>query len=107
VFAKTEILSHLRAGVPAAQLARGTLLSVVQRVLEMDPLGGEVVVTGGVVAHNPTIARLLAEKLGREVQVAPHAQFSGAEGAALLARSAPAATGGEGDSSKKGDRDDV
>jgi len=90
VFAKTEILSHLRAGVPVEQVARGALLSVVQRILEMDPLGGEVVATGGVVAHNPTVARLLAEKLGREVQVAPHAQFSGAEGAALLARDEPA-----------------
>jgi predicted CoA-substrate-specific enzyme activase len=86
VFAKTEILSHLRAGVPAAQLARGTLLAVVQRVLEMDPLAGEVVLTGGVVAHNPTIAQLVSEKLGREVQVAPHPQFTGALGAALLAR---------------------
>jgi len=85
VFAKTEILSHLRAGVPAAQLARGTLLAVVQRVLEMDPLAGEVVLTGGVVAHNPTIAQLVSEKLGREVQVAPHPQFTGALGAALLA----------------------
>jgi activator of 2-hydroxyglutaryl-CoA dehydratase len=83
VFAKTEILSHLRAGVPAAQLARGTLLAVVQRVLEMDPLAGEVVLTGGVVAHNPTIAPLVSEKLGREV--APHPQFTGALGAALLA----------------------
>ena len=85
VFAKTEILSHLRAGVPAAQLARGTLLAVVQRVLEMDPLAGEVVLTGGVVAHNPTIAQLVKEKLGREVLVAPHPQFTGALGAALLA----------------------
>jgi predicted CoA-substrate-specific enzyme activase len=85
VFAKTEILSHLRAGVPVAALARGVLAAVVQRVVEMDPLAGEVVLTGGVVAHNPTIARLLAEKLGREVLVAPHPQFAGALGAALLA----------------------
>jgi (R)-2-hydroxyacyl-CoA dehydratese activating ATPase len=92
VFAKTEILGHLRAGVPVALLARGALCSVVERILEMDPLAGEVAVTGGVVAHNPTVARLLAEKLGREVQVVPHAQFSGAEGAALLALRAPAGT---------------
>jgi (R)-2-hydroxyacyl-CoA dehydratese activating ATPase len=85
VFAKTEILHHLRDGVPVARLARGTLLSVVQRVLEMDPLAGEVVLTGGVVAHNPTVAALLAERLGRAVQVAPDPQLVGALGAALLA----------------------
>jgi activator of 2-hydroxyglutaryl-CoA dehydratase len=51
----------------------------------MDVLDGEVVLTGGVVAHNPTVARLLSEKLGREVLVPPHPQFTGAFGAALLA----------------------
>jgi activator of 2-hydroxyglutaryl-CoA dehydratase len=52
----------------------------------MAPLDGEVVVTGGVVAHNPTIAELLAEKLGHPVIVPPHAQHTGALGAALIAR---------------------
>jgi predicted CoA-substrate-specific enzyme activase len=97
VFAKTEILSHLRAGVPVAQLARGALLAVVQRVVEMDPLAGEVVLTGGVVAHNPTLAVLLGERIGREVLVAPHPQFTGAHGAALQ--------GLNGAGAEKGDRD--
>ncbi len=85
VFAKTEILSHLRQGVPVESIVRGAFQSVVLRVTEMAPLTGKVLLTGGVVAHNPAIADLLAERVGREVLVAPHPQFTGALGAALLA----------------------
>ena len=87
VFAKTEILSHLRAGVPVAEIVRGAFQSVIQRVVEMHPLDqGKVVLTGGVVAHNPTVAQLLRERLGREVVVPPLPQLTGALGAALIAR---------------------
>jgi len=85
VFASTEILSHLRRGEPLADLIRGAFASVVSRVLEMDRLDGEIVLTGGVVAHNPTIAEIFAERLGGEVEVPPHPQFTGALGAALTA----------------------
>ena len=85
VFAKTEILAHLRRGVDVASLVRGAFLSVINRVTEMDPLEGEVVLSGGVVAHNPIIAEILAEQLGRPVLVPPHPQFAGALGAALTA----------------------
>jgi activator of 2-hydroxyglutaryl-CoA dehydratase len=51
----------------------------------MDQLHGEVVLTGGVVAHNPTTAEIFAEMLGGEVKVPPHPQFTGALGAALTA----------------------
>jgi predicted CoA-substrate-specific enzyme activase len=86
VFAKTEILAHLRAGVPVAEIVRGAFHSVVARVMEMAPLDGEVVLTGGVVAHNPTVAEILSAKLGRPVRVPPQPQFTGALGAALSAR---------------------
>lgn len=85
VFASTEILSHLRRGEPLADLVRGAFASVVNRVAEMDRLDGEVVLTGGVVAHNPTTAEIFADKLGGEVKVPPHPQFTGALGAALTA----------------------
>jgi predicted CoA-substrate-specific enzyme activase len=85
VFASTEILSHLRRGEPLADLVRGAFESVVNRVAEMDRLDGEVVLTGGVVAHNPTTAEIFADKLGGEVKVPPHPQFTGALGAALTA----------------------
>jgi predicted CoA-substrate-specific enzyme activase len=85
VFAKTEILAHLRQGAPVEGIVRGAFVSVINRVVEMDPLEGEVVLTGGVVAHNPAIADIFSEKLGRGVEVPPHPQFTGALGAALAA----------------------
>jgi len=85
VFASTEILSHLRRGEPLADLIRGAFASVVNRVAEMDHLSGEVVLTGGVVAHNPTTAEIFTDKVGGEVKVPPHPQFTGALGAALTA----------------------
>ncbi|UCG50761.1 MAG: ATPase [Candidatus Latescibacterota bacterium] len=85
VFAKTEILAHLRRGVDVAEIVRGAFMSVIQRVVEMDPLDTEVVLTGGVVAYNPIIAEIFSEKIGRRVEVPPHPQFTGALGAALIA----------------------
>ena len=90
VFAKTEILAHLRRGVPVSEIVRGAFQSVVSRVVEMSPLAGCVVMSGGVVAHNPVIATILSEHLGTPVEVAPHPQFTAALGAALAAsRSSP------------------
>jgi activator of 2-hydroxyglutaryl-CoA dehydratase len=51
----------------------------------MDPLEGEVVLTGGVVAHNPVIVDMFSEQLGRAVLVPPEPQLTGALGAALYA----------------------
>jgi (R)-2-hydroxyacyl-CoA dehydratese activating ATPase len=96
VFAKTEILAHLRRGVPVGAIVRGAFASVVARVVEMDPLQGEVVLTGGVVAHNPTVAALLQERLGRAVVVPPNPQLAGALGAALIARNGIGSSAQEG-----------
>ena len=85
VFAKTEILAHLRRGTPVADIVRGAFVAVVKRVVEMDRLAGTVLLTGGVVAHNPTVADLLSEQIGLPVQVPPFPQHTGALGAALLA----------------------
>jgi predicted CoA-substrate-specific enzyme activase len=86
VFAKTEILAHLRKGEPVAPIVRGAFVSVVHRVTEMAPLDEEVVLTGGVVAHNPTIAEILEQEIGRKVTVPEYPQFTGALGAALIAK---------------------
>jgi predicted CoA-substrate-specific enzyme activase len=85
VFAKTEILSHLRVGAPVGAIVRGAFSSVVSRVLEMDPLDGDVVMSGGVAAFNPVIVEILSERLGRPVTVSPDPQFAGALGAAIAA----------------------
>jgi predicted CoA-substrate-specific enzyme activase len=86
VFAKTEILAMLRRGVPVAAIVRGAFGSVINRIVEMDVFENDVVLTGGVVAYNPTLGDILSERLGRRVSIPHHAQFTGALGAALLAR---------------------
>ena len=85
VFAKTELLKLIAAGTPLPEIVKAGFRSVVKRILEMDPLDGPVVMTGGVVAHNPIIVQLVGVALGREVFVPDHPQFTGALGAALIA----------------------
>ena len=85
VFTKTEILAHLRAGEKVPDIVAGLVDSVVKRIIEMDPLAGEVVISGGVVAHNPVLADMLATHLKHPVHILPNAQLAGAIGAALLA----------------------
>jgi predicted CoA-substrate-specific enzyme activase len=85
VFTKTEILAHLRAGEKVPEIVAGLIESVVKRIVEMDPLSGEVVISGGVVAHNPILAEMLSKHLGHPVHILPGAQLAGAFGAALLA----------------------
>ena len=85
VFTKTEILAHIRAGEKVPEIVAGLIESVVKRIVEMDPLAGEVVISGGVVAHNPILADMLAKHLGHPVHILPNAQLAGAFGAALLA----------------------
>ena len=86
VFAKTELLRLIAQGTPLPEILKAAFRSVVKRILEMDPLAGQVVMTGGVVAHNPIIVDLISEALGRRVLVPDHPQHTGALGAALIAR---------------------
>jgi len=85
VFAATEVLEKIRAGVAVADIVRGAFNSVVKRIVEMDRVDGLLVATGGVVAHNPFLGRLLGESFGVEAHIAPDAQYTGAFGAALFA----------------------
>jgi predicted CoA-substrate-specific enzyme activase len=86
VFAKTELLKLIAAGTPLPEIVRAAFRSVAKRILEMDPLTGDVVMTGGVVAHNPVIVELISAALGRPVLVPEYPQYTGALGAALLAQ---------------------
>jgi len=86
VFAKTELLALIAQGTPLPEMAKAAFRSVAKRILEMDPLAGQVVMTGGVVAHNPIIVELVSDALGRRVLVPDHPQYTGALGAALIAR---------------------
>ncbi len=84
VFAKTELLRLIAQGTALPEIIKAAFRSVVKRIVEMDPLSGQVVMTGGVVAHNPIIVELLSETLGRNVLVPDHPQYTGALGAALI-----------------------
>lgn len=85
VFAATEVLEKIRAGQRVEDIVKGAFRSVVKRVMEMDLVQGDLVMTGGVVANNPIVARLVEEQFGRRVEVPPEPQFMGAFGAALFA----------------------
>jgi predicted CoA-substrate-specific enzyme activase len=85
VFASTEILEKIRSGESKENMLRGAYASVVERVVEMEALTGDVVVTGGVVEFNRIVVDILKERLKVNVLVPPRPQLIGAFGAALLA----------------------
>ena len=85
VFAATEILAKIRAGEQVEDIVKGAFRSVVKRIVEMDTLCGTLVMTGGVVAHNPYLATLAEQSFDTQAHVPPEPQFIGAFGAALFA----------------------
>ncbi|MBW2370314.1 MAG: ATPase [Deltaproteobacteria bacterium] len=85
VFSATEVLEHIRSGKKVADIIKGLYFSVIRRVLEMDVLTDAVVMTGGVVAHNPFLVQMAETEIGQSVQVPEFPQFTGAIGAALYA----------------------
>lgn len=86
VFAATEILEKIRAGEKVEDIVKGAFRSVARRVFEMDSIGDTLVLTGGVVAHNPILIRLIEESFAVESVVPPNPQYVGAFGAALFAK---------------------
>ena len=85
VFTATEILAKIRAGEKVEDIVKGAFRSVVKRMLEMDTVDGALVMTGGVVAHNPFLVKLVGEAFGMPVLLPPDPQYVGAFGAALIA----------------------
>jgi len=85
VFAATEILAKIRAGEEVEDIVKGAFRSVVKRIVEMDTVDGALVMTGGVVAHNPCLVELIEEAFATAALVPPDPQYVGAFGAALLA----------------------
>ena len=90
VFSATEVLEKIRQGKKVPDIIKGLFLSVIKRVLEMDSLTENTVMTGGVVAHNPFLAEMTGELLGRKPLVPEYPQLTGAVGAALYAIEAKA-----------------
>ncbi|MBI5442685.1 MAG: ATPase [Deltaproteobacteria bacterium] len=85
VFSATEVIKLIREGEDPENICRGIFNAVVARVVEMGPLGGSIVLTGGVVAAFPIVAQLLGARAGAKVEIPPFPQFVGAYGAALIA----------------------
>lgn len=85
VFSATEVLENIRHGKRIEDIIKGLFYSVVKRVLEMDSLTEDVVMTGGVVAHNPFLVAMTEEIIGRRILVPEFPQLTGAIGAALYA----------------------
>ncbi len=85
VFSGTEVLENIRNGKKVADIVKGLFFSVIKRVMEMDSLTENVVMTGGVVAHNPFLVSMTQEIIGRKILVPEYPQLTGAIGAALYA----------------------
>ncbi|MBW1788162.1 MAG: ATPase [Deltaproteobacteria bacterium] len=94
VFSGTEVLEKIRQGKQVPDIVKGLFFSVIKRVLEMDSLTDRVVMTGGVVAHNPYLVRMVREMTEREVLVPEFPQFTGAVGGALFAMAQEASGNG-------------
>lgn len=90
VFTATEVLDRIRGGERVEDIVRGLFNSVAKRILEMERLSGRVIISGGVVAHNPIVAEIISERAGVKVEIAPHPQEMGSFGAALFAAEAQA-----------------
>lgn len=85
VFSATEVLEHIRHGKKLPDIIKGVFFSVVKRIIEMDSFTENVVMTGGVVAHNPYLVTMMEEMIDRHIMVPDYPQLSGAIGAALYA----------------------
>lgn len=85
VFSATEVLEYIRHGKKIEDIIKGLFLSVIKRVLEMDSLTDKVVMTGGVVAHNPYLVEMAQQQIGRSILVPEYPQLTGAIGGALYA----------------------
>jgi len=86
VFASTEILTRIKEGAKVEDMIKSAFESVAKRVIEMDTLEGAVVITGGVVAYNNIILKILEKHVGKEILTPSDPQLNGAIGAALFAK---------------------
>lgn len=90
VFAESEVINHVSQGAAAADIMHGAMRSLVKRSVQlmkrvqMEP---EFTLVGGIMRF-PTMVRVMREELGGNANVPPEplGQFTGAIGAAILAR---------------------
>jgi predicted CoA-substrate-specific enzyme activase len=88
VFAESEVISQIAAGMPKDIIIAGIHEAIAARVsgmVQRIAVRDQVVMTGGV-ALNAGVAQMLQEKLKHQILVLPEAQIVGAIGAALTAQ---------------------
>lgn len=87
VFAESEVISQLAAGVPVPDVVAGICASAASRVAVLARRAGikEQVCMSGGVAQNGGVRRALEQALGVSVAWSSQAQLAGALGAALYA----------------------
>ena len=88
VFAESEVISLIAKGETRENIIAGIHEAIASRVSAMASrigLAAPVMMTGGV-ARNIGVVRALEKVLGMPVVVSPHAQVTGAIGAAAIAR---------------------
>jgi predicted CoA-substrate-specific enzyme activase len=84
VFTATEILTKIREGKSKENIIRGVFSSVAKRIVELDPLESELVMTGGVIAYNDILIEIMGKMIGKKISIPPDPQLIGAYGAALF-----------------------
>jgi (R)-2-hydroxyacyl-CoA dehydratese activating ATPase len=90
VFAESEVINHVSSGAEPADIMHGAMSSLVQRSVQlmkrvkMEP---EFTLVGGIMRF-PTMIRVMQQQLGASVNVPaePLVQYTGAIGAAVLAK---------------------
>ena len=90
VFAESEVINQLSLGSAPADIMHGAVASLVDRSVQLMKrvqMQPEYTLIGGILRFE-TMARVVREKLGQEVNVPPEhlVQFVGALGAAILAQ---------------------
>jgi predicted CoA-substrate-specific enzyme activase len=87
VFAESEIIGLLAAGVPRAEILGGAVASMSRRIAALAGRTGVLspaVITGGL-AESPGIRKVLSRVLETELRPVPNGVYAGAIGAALFA----------------------
>jgi benzoyl-CoA reductase subunit A len=88
VFAKSEVLSLMRVGVPTSDILAGLCDGVADRVKSLIRIVGvqeDFVISGGI-SKNIGVVRRIEQKLGVQSHICFEPQIVGAVGAALFAR---------------------
>ena len=88
VFAESEVINYMGEGKEKDEIAAGVINSVAVKVvalMQRKELMDTVIITGGL-SDNKYFAKLLSEKLNREVLPMKDGRYAGAYGAAILAK---------------------